>query len=397
MNILKFFTKNEIEVVNIIRDLCKKRSIKVYIVGGAVRDAILGSKIKDIDICIDSNPNVIISELQHLKHCRYYQEFQTASLTFESGITIDLIRCRKEYYKKDGELPIIKPSHIYDDLYRRDFTINSLAYDIVKNDIIDIYGGIEDIKNKIIRKIHLNSYREDPTRIFRAVKYGVRYGFNLKDRDEIEQCIKENIFNIISKDRITKEIYSLCCEVNWVKTICLCNELKIFNIDGQALKIKYPAYMESLIYSFKNIDIRILRLFYALRDDTYINILVENSILNKKLKSTIKYFAEKLQKIIDFTACTLDNYELYSLLNNMNDYQLIFLSWNNKLKYKIYNYISNMSNYKLSLNGNDVKALGIKEGKCIKKILNYIMKVELNTALKWEEEYLLKDMGEIYK
>lgn len=394
MNIFKSFTKDEIYVINAVRDLCVRRNIKAYIVGGAVRDAILKNKIKDIDICLNCDPGSIIVELKGVKYYKYYKNFQTAAVTFQNGIHIDLIRCRKEHYRKYGELPEVESSDIYDDLYRRDFTINSLAYDIVENNILDIYGGIDDIKNKVLRKIHFNSYREDPTRIFRAVKYSVRYGFYLEDKLEIEKCITENIFNTISNDRIVKEIYSLCSEINWIKNINLCSILGIFNINGQALKVKYSDYEKELISIYKNVDIRILRLAYSLKDEVYVNILIENSILNRKLKNTVKYFSQNLNKVINFMKNTLDNYELYQLLKDMNDYELAFLSWYYELKYKIYNYIDNISTYKLSLNGTDIIALGIREGKSIKRILNNIMKLELNTVLKWRKEYLLKNIGE---
>ena len=394
MNIFKSFTKDEIYVINAVRDLCVRRNIKAYIVGGAVRDAILKNKIKDIDICLNCDPSSIIVELKGVKYYKYYKNFQTAAVTFQNGIHIDLIRCRKEHYRKYGELPEVESSDIYDDLYRRDFTINSLAYDIVENNILDIYGGIDDIKNKVLRKIHFNSYREDPTRIFRAVKYSVRYGFYLEDKLEIEKCITENIFNTISNDRIVKEIYSLCSEINWIKNINLCSILGIFNIDGQAIKVKYSDYEKELISIYKNVDIRILRLTYSLKDEVYVNILIENSILNRKLKNTVKYFSQNLHKVINFMKNTLDNYELYQLLKGMNDYELVFLSWYYELKYKIYNYIDNISTYKLSLNGTDIIALGIREGKSIKRILNNIMKLELNTVLKWRKEYLLKNIGE---
>lgn len=394
MNIFKSFTKDEIYVINAVRDLCVRRNIKAYIVGGAVRDAILKNKVKDIDICLNCDPGSIIVELKGVKYYKYYKNFQTAAVTFQNGIHIDLIRCRKEHYRKYGELPEVESSDIYDDLYRRDFTINSLAYDIVENNILDIYGGIDDIKNKVLRKIHFNSYREDPTRIFRAVKYSVRYGFYLEDKLEIEKCITENIFNTISNDRIVKEIYSLCSEINWIKNINLCSILGIFNIDGQALKVKYSDYEKELISIYKNVDIRILRLAYSLKDEVYVNILIENSILNRKLKNTVKYFSQNLHKVINFMKNTLDNYELYQLLKGMNDYELVFLSWYYELKYKIYNYIDNISTYKLSLNGTDIIALGIREGKSIKRILNNIMKLELNTVLKWRKEYLLKNIGE---
>lgn len=399
MDILEKFNRNELEVMNSIKNLCIKMGIKAYIVGGAIRDAVLDNKIKDIDICVDVNPDSIAKSMDGLKYYKYYERFQTATLTFNNGINIDLIRCRREYYNKNGELPIVEPSDIYHDLYRRDFTINSLAYDMIENNILDIFGGISDIKNKIVRKIHLDSYREDPTRIFRAIKYCVRYGFYLKDEAEIKNCIHEHVINTISNDRIIKEIYLLCCEANWVKNMYLCGELKIFNISGQVMRDGYCICEKKLISrdKYKNIDIRILSLFYCLKDEIYVNMLIENSVLNKKLKNTIKYFSTRLQEILDLMKGTLDNYKLYNLLKDMSDYDLTFLSWYNELNYKVYNYINNMSNYKINLNGNDIKNTGVKQGKSIKKILDYISKIELNTALKWEKEYLLKTIGEIYR
>ncbi|MEY7999470.1 CCA tRNA nucleotidyltransferase [Clostridium sp. Mt-5] len=393
MDILRAFTYSELESINSIRDLCSHKGIKCYIVGGAVRDAILGNQIKDIDICIDGSPNDILNELQGLKYCQYHIKFQTASLVFKNGVSIDLIRCRKECYFRNGALPTISPSYIHEDLYRRDFTVNALAYDIEGEDIIDIYGGMQDLGNKVLRKIHSNSYREDPTRIFRAVKYAVRYNFKLEDRDEIKKCIDKGIFNTISSDRIVKEIYLLCCEDEWIKNIYLCNDLKIFSIDKHYLGNKVINGIENET-NCASVDVRILRLFYSLRDEKYARILVENSILDRKLRSTMKCFIENSYKVVDLLTDTMENYKLYTILRKLNDYGLIFLSWNPKLEYKIYNYIDNLRNYKTSLNGNNIVSQGIKDGKSIGRILERIMKIELNTGIKYGQKYLAKNLGE---
>jgi tRNA nucleotidyltransferase (CCA-adding enzyme) len=387
MNILRAFTIEQIQIINLIKAICKCNGIKAYIVGGAVRDAFLGNKVKDVDICIDKNPNFIIGKLNGIKCFQYYDKFQTATLLFENEVNIDLIRCRKEYYVRDGELPIIEPSNIYDDLRRRDFTVNALAYDILTGSLIDIYGGLEDIKNKNLQKIHLNSYREDPTRIFRAVKYAVRYEFDLKDKDEIIDCVNEGVFNLISNDRIVKEIYLLCEEKMWIKNILMCGNLKIFNVNREKLGIGNENY--------NNIDKRILRLFYALEDKKCAHILGENSVLDSKLKISIKYFEENYQKITGVILNAMDNYELYKILKSINDYGLILLKWNDKLKYKIYNYVHNMYYYKSSLNGKFISSLGIQNGKAIGEVLNYMAKIELNSMIKYGKKYLVKNLGEI--
>lgn len=387
MNILGAFTMEQIQVINLIKHICKCNDIKAYIVGGAVRDVFLENTIKDIDICVNKNPSFIIDKLDGIKCFKYYDKFQTASLLFENKVSIDLIRCRKEYYVKDGQLPIVEPSHIYDDLYRRDFTVNALAYNIITGSLIDIYGGLEDIRSKNLRKIHLNSYKEDPTRIFRTVKYAVRYQFNLKDKDEIINCVKEGVFDLVSNDRIVKEIYLLCREKNWIKNILMCSNLKIFNVDRKKLKVGSEKY--------DNINKRILRLFYALEDKKYIHILCENSILDSKLKTSMKYLVDNFQKITCEIIGIMDNCELYQILKVMNIYGLTFLKWNDKLKYKIYNYVHNMYHYKLSLNGKFINSLGIENGRTIGKVLNYMTKIELNSMIKYGEKYLVENLGEI--
>lgn len=395
MEILEALTCDEIKIVNEIMDLCKRRGIKSYIVGGAVRDAILGNKVKDIDICLEEDPKVILDELQKLKCCQYHSEFQTAFLVFENGVNIDLIRCRKEYYYIDGALPRISPSRIYEDLYRRDFTVNALAYDIEKKCIIDVCGGIQDLKNRVLRKIHPNSYNEDPTRIFRAIKYAVRYKFSLKDKDEIKKCVEKGVFSLISNDRIVKEIYLLCCEENWKENIYLCNDLKIFDVDERLLKIELEEENQDKRYSCTSrVDMRILKLFYSMRDRKYRSILAENSILNKELRSAIECSNEDSHEAADLIMGTMDNYRLYTILRKMNDYELVLLSWNSKLNYKIYNYIYNLRDYRPSLSGKYIASKGVKDGKSIGRILRSIMKIELNSGIDYGQKYLTENLGE---
>lgn len=394
MDILKAFTGAEVDSINSIKNLCSLKGIKPYIVGGAVRDAILGNKIKDIDICVEGDPNVILNELRNLKQCEYHSRFQTASLAFKNGVVIDLIRCRKEYYCRDGALPDVFPSHIHEDLYRRDFTVNALAYDIEEKKIIDIYGGMVDLKNKVLRKIHSGSYSEDPTRIFRAVKYAVRYNFKLKDEDEIKACIEKNVLDLVSSDRIIKEIYLLCCEDDWIRNICLCADLKIFDVDKNKLWSDSLNSSISEICGCTTVDVKILRLFYSLKDEKYAKILAKNSILNGKLRDTIDYFNKNSSEIVKSLMNIMDNCRLYILLRKIDVYGLLLLSWNYKLRYKIYNYVYNLCNYRSSLNGENIVSAGVKDGKSIGRILKLVNRVELNTGIKCGQKFLTENLGE---
>lgn len=391
MNILENYNKEQIDIINMIKDLCKSCNIKAYIVGGAVRDSVLGKCTKDIDICINKDPKIIIDNLLFVKKYEYHSQFQTSTIEFNNGIVIDLIRCRKETYEKNGSLPIIEPSCIEDDLFRRDFTINSLAYDIISNEIIDLFNGLADLKNRQLKKIHSNSYSEDPTRIFRAIKYTVRYDLELHDKNEIIGSINKGDINNISSDRIIKELFLMCREDNWIENLALCNELGILKLNTDFLGIK------NSLESYDDINLRILNVFYSLRDEKYTDIFINNSFLDKNLKKSIKYYYYNKDKIVDLLMKSRDNYEICDVLKNIDSYALMVLCWNTELKYKIINYVYKLKEVKLGINGEYLSKLGINEGRDVGRILKFIMKLKLNTGIKDDKKYLVDNLGEIIK
>lgn len=373
MNILSGLSYEQIYVINSIKKICILKNIDAYIVGGAVRDALLNAKVRDIDICVTKDPKLIVESLEEIKEFKYYSEFQTASVEFKRGVSIDIIRCRREFYPEYGTLPKIIPSDINHDLFRRDFTINALAYDLKYYKLIDLYGGIGDIKNKLIRKIHSNSYEEDPTRVFRAIKYSIRYKFLLYDRDEIISCASKGIFKTISNDRIAKEISLLCTEKNWKDAFLLFARLNIFDLNCNLIGKSNP------VVNYDHVNIRLLNLFYSFKDKRDADILVDNSIMDSDLKKSMMQL--KNIDVENFLKETIDNYEIFRQLKNMSRYELAYLSWNFKLTYKIYNYIYNLKDCILCINGNKVKDFGIKDGKSVGSILRYIKKLKLNTGI----------------
>lgn len=378
MDILSGFNDEELYIVNSIERICRIKDIKSYVVGGAVRDILLHVNVKDIDICLNEDPIVVLKSLGGVHKFKYYDEFQTASIIFNNGISIDLIRCRKEVYLKPGMLPKIIPSDIKDDLYRRDFTVNALAYDLSDHKLIDPYGGSSDIEKKLIKKVHKNSYMEDPTRIFRAIKYSIRYGFYLYDVNEIMNCICNKALQSISTDRLVREIYLLCKEENWKNAYLLFEKFHIFKLNcGLIGKI-------NLNTDYNDINIRVLNLYYSLRDKKQGNILTYNSILDTRVKKALIYIRENYHSIKSIEDNILDNYEIFKVFQGIHSYVLIYLSWNFKLAYKIYNYMYNLQSCKLRLNGNKVKSLGVKNGKCIGIILKHSMKIRLNTGIEKE-------------
>lgn len=389
MNLLDKLNPKLRTSIELIMNICSELHIQAYAVGGCVRDAILGKEINDIDICIEADTILLLPYLKKIAKCKYHEEFQTSSIVFSNGISIDLIRCRKETYKYNGSLPTIIPSNIYDDLNRRDFTVNSLAYDLTKLKLLDYFGGMDDIKNKVIKKIHKESYAEDPTRILRAVKYAVRYNFKLYDRKEIFINLKGGCMSTISRDRIIKEILLICSEQDWKDCFILCSQLGIFDLHINVLG------EDNEMLCFENIEDRLQNIFFSITNSKFKGYFVDNSLINIHIRNGFNQYILEEKQIIDKLDAADSNYEIFLLLRKMNPNEKALLCYNHKIKYKIINYETRLSKVKLEVDGKYIRQLGINEGVLIGNILSYLYKIKLCTGMQDDVKYLTENLGEI--
>lgn len=241
-------------VLNKIINFFARSSYKSFFVGGIIRDMILNQKIKDIDIAIEG-------DAIKLGHClnkrlkgeiKTHREFGTIEIIKDS-VRIDLATARKEIYVTPGALPIVAPAKIYDDLKRRDFTMNAIAISISKKDfgkIIDPFNGIADIKNRLIRILHRRSFIDDPTRTFRALRYKNRLGFMLEKNTEklLTKAISEGKVKNISMQRLLNELRSIFSEKNYQKTIADLIKYRMFRLNES--KLKHISRMGSIKYYF---------------------------------------------------------------------------------------------------------------------------------------------------
>ncbi|MBP1743616.1 MAG: hypothetical protein H6Q58_594 [Firmicutes bacterium] len=385
MDITFSFDEKQQEAIGSVAEVCRKRGIRGYIVGGAVRDALLKIKPRDIDMCFEEDPGNIIPELG-LQDYVYHEAFSTAAVRFKNGVEMDLIRCRKEVYERNGALPAIIPSDIKDDLGRRDFTVNALAFDVVEGRVIDPFGGADDIFAKRIKSVHADSYREDPTRIFRAVKYAARYGFEITEADEIKRCIGEGVFGSISNERYFNEISSLCSESSWIKALLCCGKLGIFDLDGRKLGL------ESILADYSDSNVRMLNLAFSLKDKSPAARMADNSIVPLELREALKRHLQN--DAGSQLALSRDNYEIHCVLKNSSRYDRVILSFDRRLTYKILNYEKNMG-IRLGIDGDYVKGAGVEEGRAVGKVLEHLMMLKLNLGLGCEKKYFDENIGEI--
>ena len=198
---------NDYKLATLIAKKVKELGGKVYFVGGYVRDKLLGIDNKDIDIEVHGiTPKHLENILDEFGEKLFFGEsFGVYSL---KGYTIDIALPRKETSNgvkhTDFDITIDPFMGTYKAAIRRDFTINALMQDVLTGEIIDHFGGKEDLKNKVIRHINDNSFQEDPLRVLRAAQFAARFEFTIAD-ETIKLCKKMDITKL-AKERIEEEL-----------------------------------------------------------------------------------------------------------------------------------------------------------------------------------------------
>src|SRR5215831_6631566 len=193
--------------------------IRLYLVGGVVRDLLLKREIWDLDLTIEGD-GIAFARLVADRYgagLAVFDRFATARLTFSNGLKVDIASTRSESYVKPAALPNVQPATLQEDLYRRDFTINAMALQLNAEQfgqLYDPYGGQRDLKAKLIRVLHEGSFIDDPTRIFRAIRFVERFGFvlELKTSQLLKQAAATNMIANLSGPRLANEIFLLMQE-----------------------------------------------------------------------------------------------------------------------------------------------------------------------------------------
>jgi tRNA nucleotidyltransferase (CCA-adding enzyme) len=211
--------------------VAESRMESLYLVGGAVRDLLLRNDNFDVDLVIEGDGIGFARELSNtLEGCRVrtHDKFRTAVLMFSDGLKIDVATARLEYYSSPGALPTVETSSLKRDLYRRDFTINTLAVSLNPPSfgiVTDFFGGHRDIKEKVIRVLHNLAFVEDPTRILRAVRFSSRFGFSIGKHtlSLMKSAMNMGIFDRVEGKRILNEIIHILFEKNPLRTLELVN------------------------------------------------------------------------------------------------------------------------------------------------------------------------------
>ena len=378
----------------------------VYVVGGFVRDLLLYRDNDDVDIVIEGNGILFARTFAEMEnaHVNTYEKFGTAVIIFKNGFKIDVASARMEYYKSPAALPEVEMSSIKLDLYRRDFTINTLAIRLDPGHfgtLIDFFSAQRDLKDKSIRVIHNLSFVEDPTRVFRAIRFEQRFGFTIGKLTAglIRNAVRMDFFKRLSGLRILSELKQILEEENPVPAIIRLSDYGLLPVIHPELTLS-KATIRALDSAKKVI---------AWHDLLFVNEPLEKwtIYLTMLVRKCPKKVTEEMSARLMFQPRhhRLFNRErfkaegcLYWLENNpeaqnSDRYErlapfraeliliMMALTENEDLKKKISHYYTYLRGMTLSVQGRDIRALGLPPGPVYRKILEEALAAKLNGQL----------------
>ncbi|HEX3033285.1 MAG TPA: CBS domain-containing protein [Bacillota bacterium] len=224
-----------LEILGKVYHLACHKDYKVYVVGGFVRDLLLGVENSDIDLVVEGDGISFARVLADyfFGRVRIHEKFGTAMVVLPNHFKIDVATARTEFYEYPAALPKVETSTLKEDLYRRDFTINTMAINLSGKrfgELVDYFGARKDLEAKTIRILYTLSFVEDPTRVFRAVRFEQRYDFTMEAQtlELAKKAIRDRWLQKLSYDRIREEIKHTFNEEFPIKAITRMRELGLW-------------------------------------------------------------------------------------------------------------------------------------------------------------------------
>lgn len=351
----------------------------LYYIGGIVRDEILQKPSFDVDLTYVGNSIEFAKNLKGIEILKINEPFGTVRV-MANGQEVDIASTRAEIYEKAGHLPTVTKigCDLREDVLRRDFTINALAKNYDTGEIVDYTGGLEDIKQKKLRVLHDKSFIDDPTRIIRALKFAVRFGFELEENTKhLRDEYLKNINYDMSFKRIKKEL------------------IETFNLNSQTA---YEEFINAGIYKLVtpqkcefpliNIENLVNKYKSILRTE---NIWLIYAGTLPELSNLIPTFTKEEKKIIeDFSAVQnielKDEFEIYQAFHNLKPESVILYAVMKDSK-NAQLYLDKLKDIKISLAGKDLQKLGIKPSYKYKNCFDFVLKEKLkNPKLTYTDE-----------
>ena len=407
--------------ISLLRELGKTGDdlgLPIYAVGGFVRDLLLGVKNLDMDVTVEGDGIFFAERFAAAHGCRVrsHHKFGTAVMIFPDESKIDVASTRLEYYESPGMLPIVERSSLRHDLYRRDFTINTLAFSLNSDSfgkLTDFFGGQQDLQEGVVRVLHNLSFVEDPTRVFRAIRFEQRLGFRIATHTEnlIRNAVRMNVLERVGGKRLLNELTLILEEKMPAGAISRTSALGLLRFIHPALKMIpetgrviqettqvlawfHLLYLEDRCEQWQ---VYYLALCDGLRHEEFLDacrrlaipgrVVAKVSAHRRHALSILDAIQRKLKRGIE-----IRNGEIYDWFHGLPIEILLYLAAKaaqEEVKRYVSLYLTRLRQVRCALDGNSLKELGLSAGPRFSGVKERLLAARLNGEVNNEEEELI--------
>ncbi|WP_446010979.1 CBS domain-containing protein [Candidatus Electrothrix sp.] len=415
--------RNIILLLREIGEIAQDLGTHAYAVGGFARDLLLQTKNLDIDIVVEGDGILFAKELATRKQAtvRTHEKFATATVILTDGMRIDVATARLEYYAFPAAMPTVEHSSLKQDLFRRDFTINAMAIHLNPErfgTLVDFFNSQNDLKERRIRVLHNLSFVEDPTRIFRAVRFEQRLDFTISRHSEklIRNAVQMHMYDKFSGPRFFSELKLILGEDHPLASLRRLDAFHLFpvlwpdlrpnlKIDRRFAHILTQA--EKTIAWFKLLFLEevekkashckmwmvcLLAVFSRSRAQELRNFCHRFELPPKHRKQLLRQ-KRKADHIAShmLRRPEIQPAELYWLLDPLENEGLLYLmsiARKKHIRQQVSHYVTHLRGVQNLINGQDLMNLGYTPGTSFRLMMNYVLGAQLNGEITRKEEAL---------
>ncbi|MHB8790431.1 MAG: CBS domain-containing protein [Desulfobulbaceae bacterium] len=398
-----------------VGEVAEQLHFNAFVVGGFVRDLLLHIKNIDLDIVIEGNGIHFAKELAGVLKAtvRTHRKFGTATIILRDGLRIDVATARLEYYEYPAAIPTVELSSIKLDLYRRDFTVNAMAIHLNPDrfgTLVDFFNSQNDLKQERISVLHNLSFVEDPTRIFRAIRFEQRLDFKITKHTEklLKNAVQMKLFDRFSPQRFFHELRLILSEDNPTPALRRMAEYDLFQflwpdlkpnlkIDRRFVHVLTQANRAvswfKLLYldeSFEQWMVYLLGIMSRSGTREVLSFCKRFELPEKIEKKLVRQKAEADRIALDMLHRPyLKPSEIYWLLRDLDNEGLLYLmaiSRKKQIQKAISQYVTRLDSEQPLLRGSDLQSMGYAPGPSFRTILNHVIEAQLNGEIRTREE-----------
>ncbi len=398
-----------------IGEVAERMQFHAFVVGGFVRDVLLHIKNLDVDIVIEGEgirfAKVLAEELDAA--VRTHRKFGTATVILHDGMRIDIATARLEYYEYPAAMPTVELSSIKLDLYRRDFTINAMAIHLNPDrfgTLVDFFNSQNDLKRHRISVLHNLSFVEDPTRIFRAIRFEQRLDFKIAKHTEklIKNAVRMKLFDRFFGPRFFTELRLILSEDNPVPALKRMASFDLFQflwpdlkpnlkVDRRFVHVLTQASRAvswfKLMYLDESLEpwkVYLLAIMSRSRVRELINFCRRFELFKRLEKNLVRQKVEADRIALDMLHRPyMKPSEIYWLLRDLENEGLLYLMAIARKKHiqkAVSRYVTQLEGVQPLVSGNDLQEMGYAPGPEYRAMLNHLIEGQLNGEITSHEE-----------